>query len=289
MWKNINPGELLEIEPSLIKDFKNNEDKLKQMKAYYKISKGMISSHGFTTRNIRDLMCDIIDVDTLKNNNIDFGLATYNFSKRKPVYIFKENIKKDNFIDYIMASCSLPIFKLEKVIDDNFYIDGGFYDNCPSNMLLNKNYDLVYEVKINGVGLLRKPINSNGKIITISPSRDNGSIVEMNHERIIDNIYMGYYDTLKVLNKYWGYKYIFNKTYLVNYDKLVKKTDKFTLRRVYNFFNVNDSREAIIKSLEYLMEKNNYNYNEIYNIKKVIKSIKYKEMFIYQFIKGLSI
>jgi NTE family protein len=289
MWKSIDPGALLEIEPSLLNSYKNNDDKIKQIVSSLKISSSAIKKHGFPSKNIKELMTNIIDVKNLKRNNIDYGLATFNFSKKEPVYIYKEDIPTADFINYVMASCSLPIFKLDKVIDNNLYIDGGFYDNCPTNMLLEKNYDLVYEVKINGIGLSRKPIKSNAKIITIAPSRDNGSIMEMNHDKIVDNIYMGYYDTLKVLNKYWGYKYIFNKTYFLNYDKAIKNVDKFTLHRIYNFFDVNSSKEAIIKSLEYIMEKEKYDYNEIYNIKRVIKNIKYDQNFVYEFIKGLSI
>ena len=49
---------------------------------------------------------------------------------------FINAIKKLN--EYILASCNLPVFKMEKVIDNNFYIDGGFYDNNPINMFFNK-------------------------------------------------------------------------------------------------------------------------------------------------------
>lgn len=288
MWKNLNPGELLDLDSNLISEYNNNK-KSKQVIATLKITKKVIKDHGFTIENIKKLVTDLVDVDKVLTSSNDFGLATYNFSQKKSIYIFKENMTKENLIDYILASCSLPVFKLDKVIDNSLYLDGGFHDNCPTNMLIRKNYDIVYEVKINGIGVNRRHIQGNTKVITIAPSRDTGSIFEMNHKKIIDNINMGYFDTLKTLNKLLGYKYNFYKTYFLNYDKAVKKIDKFTLKRIYNFFNCQDNKTAIIKSLEYIMEKEDYKYNNVYNIRQIINHIPSSDHFVYKFIKGLSI
>jgi hypothetical protein len=93
----------------------------------------------------------------------------------------------------------------------------------------------------------------------------------MNHQKIIDNIYMGYYDTLKKLNKYLGYQYTFNYPLFMNYDNLFNKTDKFTYNRIRNFFKVYSQSRMIIKSLEYIMSKEKYNYNKVYNIRQLLK------------------
>ena len=288
MWKNLNPGELLELDSNLISEY-NDNNKSKKLLATLKITKKAIKDHGFTTLNIKKLVTELVDINKILTSSQDFGLATYNFSKRKSIYIYKENMSKDNLVDYIIASCSLPVFKLDKVIDDSYYLDGGFHDNCPTNMLIRKHYDVVYEVKINGIGVDRKHISGPTKVITIIPSRDTGSIFEMNHDKIVDNINMGYFDTLKYLNKLLGYKYNFHKTIFFNYNHAVKNIDKFTLKRIYSFFNCNDNKTAIIKSLEYIMEKENYEYNNVYRIKQIIKTIPNNNHFIYMFIKGLSI
>jgi hypothetical protein len=45
----------------------------------------------------------------------------------------------------------------------------------------------------------------------------------------------------------------------------------------------------IIKALEYIMSKENYNYNQVYSIRHVIKAVPNKDNFVYAFIRGLSI
>ena len=290
MWKDLKPGKVLNIADDLLSDY-NNQERNKTQKAIttIKIINDALKTHGFTTSNIRELLVNLIDIDKLFNSSKDYGLVTYNFSKNSPLYLFKEDMNENNLIDYIIASCSVPVFQWHKVIDDSYYLDGGFIDLCPSNMLIKKNYDLVYEVQIRGIGWVRKHSNGKTKVVTINPSRDTGSIVEMNHDKILDNINMGYFDTLKKLNKFIGYKYTFEKSLFINYNKAVQKVSPFMLRRIYNFFNCNNPQSAILKSLDYVMEKEEYDYNNVYNLKCIIKHMPMRNHFVYEFIKELSI
>lgn len=69
------------------------------------------------------------------------------------------------------------------MIDNEIYIDGGFYDNCPIKLLIDKNYDTIYEIRINGIGRNRNVAKKNSKVITIRPSRNICSILELNQEK----------------------------------------------------------------------------------------------------------
>lgn|SRR5574344_682053 len=286
-WKKLDPGELLNVSTELIDYVNDGNFNFKTVKGILKTSKYALKNHGFNILAIKDLINSLVNIKKLKSNKIDYGLVTYNFTKKEPLYIFKEDIPESSIIDYIIASCSLPIFRLDNSINNDLYIDGGFYDNCPSIMLINKHYDLIYEVKINGIGINKFNNTKNSKIILISPTRDNGSIFEMNHKKIIDNIYMGYFDTLKVLGKYYGFKYNFKKTVFVDYNKLLNKFDKFTRNRIIHFFNDYNAKRVIYKAVEYVMEKENYDYNKIYNFKRVVITIPVKYNFVYEFVKDL--
>ena len=44
---------------------------------------------------------------------------------------------------------------MEKIIDNNYYLDGGFYDNVPANALLNRGYTKVYAVDLKAIGIKR--------------------------------------------------------------------------------------------------------------------------------------
>jgi len=61
----------------------------------------------------------------------------------------------------------------------------------------------------------------------ISPSEDLGGTFEFNHEKIINNIKLGYLDTLKSFNKLQGHIYYFKP------EEFAKMLEKFNLQTIY--------------------------------------------------------
>lgn len=104
----------------------------------------------------------------------------------------------------------LPIFKFEKLIDNNYYLDGGFHDYIPANALLEKGYDKVYVIDLEAIGI-RRPYIDKRKIQVIRPSRKLGSILDFKKEDIRNNMKLGYFDTMRILKDFDGKKYLFKK------------------------------------------------------------------------------
>ena len=206
----------------------------------------------------------------------------------KPIYVFKEDIKKGKLTDYLMASCYLPIFKMEKLIDDNYYLDGGFYDYAPANALINRGYDKVYVVDLDAIGFRRK-YKDKDKVIVIKPSRKLGSIININESRVRENILMGYYDTLKIVKNLDGYKYIFKNKSDSYYRFLIRKVSKKKLKEMQKFFRTINEKKLVLKALEYVMDKENFSYYEVYSPMKIIRKIKKidKNYGVYNFVKKM--
>ena len=159
-------------------------------------------------------------------------------------------------------------------------------------MLIDKGYTKVYVVRVNigmSINITRK-LKKNIDVTYIKPSRNVGSILELNDEKVHDNIYMGYYDTLRILKHYDGYKYTFYNKRENYYNWIVRKMEDRQYRRVQNFFRTKTKKETIIKALEYVMEKEKIYYYQIYRVPKIIKNIQKnhkKTHFIYDFIGEL--
>ena len=207
----------------------------------------------------------------------------------KPLYLFKKDMKEGKIPEYILASCNLPVFKRAKLIDDDYYIDGGFYDTNPVNMLLDKGYDKVYSIEIQGIGLKQK-IKDKTKVVRITPSRFLGSTLNVNKDQINENIKLGYYDTLKVLKNYDGYNFIFKKYSNLLYNTLLRGIDDEFIKKVKQYFNAKDNREVVIKALEYIMIKEKLTYFDVYKTLKVIKYVRKKtknKHFVYEFVRKL--
>lgn len=252
----------------------------------------MVKNKGLSIDMLRDRLKEIVSEEKIRKSDIDFGLVTYKIKDKKGLYLFKEDIPKGKIVDYIVASCYLPVFQKKKLDDDSYYLDGCFCDNLPYNMLNEKGYDKIYVVELGSMGMYPKN-KTNAEIIRIKPSRNLGGSLNTNKYKIKENIKLGYYDGIKVFKKLDGKNFIFKKRNDWFYEFLTRKVSKRTLMRAEVFFLTRNKKEIVLKSLEYILKKERKTYLNIYKPYKEIKRIK-KERFnedliAYQFISELKL
>lgn len=289
-WYNVSPGIILGFDENFINAFNGEDLSITTLKGAFNTLKNIILNMGIDNKNLQDKLYELLDFDDFKNSSYDFGLVTVRLPKMEPVYVYKEDLSNiKELCEYILASCYLPVFREKRIIDNHFYVDGGFYDNSPVEMLAKKGYEEIYVINVKGIGINRKYSNDNIKIINVKPSRNNGSILELSTDVIRDNIKMGYYDTLRIVKKLDGFKYCFYKKSDFYYDFILRKIDKRLIRRVSNFFNVSDNRDIVIKALEYVLEKDNVNYYDVYRVGKLLKMYRKNtnKNFVYKFVSQL--
>ena len=181
---------------------------------------------GIDNTPLREMIRKYVDMDKLYNSPIDFGLVTYSVKNKTPLQVFKNEIPKEQMEDYLLASSCFPIFK-PQIINGEEYYDGGLYDNIPSNMLIEKGYKNIIIADIAGVGFSKKTVNKDIYVKVISSSEDLGGTFEFNHERILNNIKLGYLDTMKSFNKLQGHIYYFKP------EEFAKMLEVFNLQTIY--------------------------------------------------------
>lgn len=291
-WENVDIPNVLGLDETLIKKIQNREIDVDFFGKTFKSAVQILKNRGIEIKGLEKVLKEQIDEKELRASKKDFGLCTIKLNGMKPLYIFKEEMKEGLLHEYILASCYLPCFHMEKKVDGNYYTDGCFYDNSPVNMLIGKGYTKLYVVRINpffAINIKQKP-KKKVDITYIKPSRNTGLPLEFRKEKTLDNISMGYYDTLRILKGYDGYKFTFQKKKDWYYKFITRKASKQELKRVKNFFRVKTKKEAVIKSLEYIMEKEHIDYYAIYKVPKMIRYLKKnteKKHFIYDFVGDL--
>ena len=181
---------------------------------------------GIDNTPLREMIKQYIDMDKLYNSDIDFGLITYSVKNKTPLQKFKNEIPKEKMIDYLLASSCFPIFKPQKINGVEYY-DGGLYDNIPTNMLIEKGYKNIIIADIAGVGFSKKTLKKDIYVKVIYPSEDLGGTFEFNHERIVNNIKLGYLDTMRSFNKVQGHIYYFRP------EEFSKMLEIFNLQTIY--------------------------------------------------------
>ena len=289
-WQNGDFGYILGFSSRLVNKTNKDEYDLERLNEVLNNIKSIIQNKGISTINLRKKLEEFNLEEKLKKSKKDFGLVTVRFNDFKPRYIFKENIPCNKLNDYIIASCFLPIFKFEKMIDNSYYLDGGFHDYIPANSLLDKGYDIVYVIDLKAIGI-RRPYKDHKKIKVIKPSRKLGSILDFKQEDIKNNILLGYFDTIRILKEFDGKKYIFKKRDKWYYEYLLKNISKKERTKMEKLFGTKNSKRLVIKALEFVMMKEKFTYYNIYKVKNVIKRIRYvnKDTQVYKFVKNMNV
>ena len=246
-WTNISIGEVLGFPENLITKKVNNEYDLSYIKLSIKNMINIIKSHGVRTEGLKKILEEHVDKEALIHSKMDFGICTIKLPNLTPLYIFKEDMQQEKIDDYIFASCYLPIFKMEKKIDEHYYLDGGFYDNTPVNMLIEKGYKKIYVIELNPLINRKRKLIKPVEIIKITPRRSLGGILIYDNKTLEENIKMGYYDALRVVKKLDGYHYCFKRKKDFLYKWLLRKINKKVINKIMGFFNAKTEKEAIIK------------------------------------------
>jgi len=184
--------ELPILELADIKDFKHNltTTMKKGVAALVKI----IHNKGLHTDRMKSFLEKYIDEERIRESSKDFGLVTLSISERKAYELMLDEIPDGQLVSYIMASSSVPGFHLE-TIEGNTFVDGGVYNNCPSNLLIKKGYSDILAVRIARLHSLLW--TDDPKIKIIAPIEDLGNILLFTSENCAAKIELGYNDGLR--------------------------------------------------------------------------------------------
>ena len=220
MYENIKIKDIMNVEGV------NSQKDIFDLSNILNLATNYTKQKGIDNTPLRKMIEHYIDIDKVYNSEIDFGLVAYSVKNKTPLQKFKNEIPKEQLVDYLLASSCFPIFKPQKIGDEEYY-DGGLYDNAPSNMLIEKGYKNLIIADIAGAGFSRKTLDRNVYVKVISPAEELGGIFEFNHERIINNMKLGYLDTMRSFNKLQGHMYYFKP------EEFAKMLENFNLQTIY--------------------------------------------------------
>ncbi|MBW4828056.1 MAG: patatin-like phospholipase family protein [Clostridiaceae bacterium] len=206
LWYNMCYSKVMNADDIEMKKLKKGKLTKEDIKSLSERIKGIITEKGIDVTPLKDLLCELIDEDKIRNSGKDFGIVTVSLTDLKPLELYIEDIPEGKLVEYLLASAYFPAFKKEK-INGKMYIDGGIYNNLPINLLSDKGYKDIIAIRTHGPGRLKKNDNSGLNIIYISPNDDLGKTLDFDGEVARKNLKLGYYDGLKALKGLKGYKY----------------------------------------------------------------------------------
>jgi NTE family protein len=304
LWYNISPEKIFNIrQEALDKIKKLNFDK-NDLSYLWKQVKNIVDNKGLDISLIEDILKENVDEARIREAEKDFGIVTVSLSDMKPVKIYIEEIPEGRLIDYLLASSNLPTFKQEKR-NGKYFLDGGFYDNLPVDMLIDKGYEDIIVIRTHGLGItrdIRKKENLNIKYI--EPEDDLGNILDFDNELARRNLKLGYLDAKRVFkDEIRGHDYYIKIHRDMDYflyllmdipDESIKRISHFLgfedmnprralfeviLPRLVSFLDLEDKDDYIdimIAVLEVIAKKVGLDKLKIYDFDEFVKAISKK-------------
>ena len=269
-------SEIIGLDKDIVETYKNfkfNKDDIKE--TIVEINK-ILKNKGLDVTNYKKIIDKYVDENRVRRSKINYGLVTFRVKDKKPLELTINDIEEGKLSEYILASSYLPVFKMDKIIDNSFYLDGAFSDNLPINLLEKNDCKDVIAIRIDGIGKIKKKLHEFTNIIEIKPTKKTGPIIMFDNNDIKNNYYMGYYDTYLKFNKLDGYKYYFKK--FKYYKFITRKVSDKKLNLIKIRFRTTDIKEIILKSIENILENNDIYYYKVYSIPRIIRYIKKKKL-----------
>ena len=208
-WETTSNDDLFSEEDKGFLEIINRQVNLNTLSALKENIKAAVENGGIDTSKIRAYMERTIDPKRLLESSIDYGMIAVAIPELQPLIAYKKDMTLENALDYVLASASFPGFQ-PTAIGDKKYLDGGLYDACPYNELLDYGCDEVIAIRLNGFGIIH-PVRDKQKIRQIFPSEQLGPVMRFDPVTSRRNIQMGYYDTMRFMKGLPGRLYYFTQ------------------------------------------------------------------------------
>ncbi len=206
-WETTANDDLFSEEDKGFLEIINRQVNLNTLSALKENIKAALENGGIDTSKIRAFLEQNIDPQRLLESPIDYGMIAVAFPELQPLIAYKKDMTPENVLNHVLASASFPGFQ-PTVIGDKKYLDGGLYDACPYNELLDYGCDEVIAIRLNGFGIIH-PLRDKQKIRQIFPSEQLGPVMRFDPATSRRNIQMGYYDTMRFMRELPGQLYYF--------------------------------------------------------------------------------
>lgn len=206
----------------------------------------IVFHHGAGTSRLKELLDTYIDENQIRSAAMDYGIPVVSLPAFEAHYLFKEDIPAGRLTDYIVASASAFPAIHSYEIDGVDYIDGGYADEIPVNMAMQKGATHVIAVNLKGMGLVKyDSIKKAPNLVYIEPKWDLGNILIFDRANAKRIMRLGYLDTMKALGLLDGSYFAFAKGTF----------DKATLKAADACARVFDLDPLVLYTREIFLEK----------------------------------
>ncbi|MCR5786545.1 MAG: patatin-like phospholipase family protein, partial [Acholeplasmatales bacterium] len=269
----------------VLNGIKNNKNSISMVLNY-------VTNRGADIRPLKKLFKEYIDPEKIVNSDITFGIFSAQYPSMKGNEVIANKLDPNLIRDYILSSASCwPVFPISKIGDKSF-VDGGYNDNLPINFCLKLGASEVVAIDLNPEPTHPEYLHKSF-VKYIRPTHFLGTFMQFGHEQIMQNMALGFLDTMKAYKQYQGYRYTitfempdinyqdFTNRIIEIYSYISRNNIKFSKKseidkHIFEYLSqYTDSstlnhKELFIRALEVFAELLDVSYFNVYSISSLI-------------------
>ena len=172
------------------------------------LQKYIFSRSGMDISPLKTKIDSLYDHQAFKQSPIDFACMTFNITTLKPVAYQKADMHFENAKDILIASASCyPAFPVLEMNGEQ-YIDGGYADNVPIDLVADFNCSHIFAIDVEGPGVVRS-VDPKLDVFMMKPILPLMNFLDFTATSGMKNLQVGYFETLKLFQKRAGAIYTF--------------------------------------------------------------------------------
>lgn len=171
--------------------------------------KRTVKGGGFNIDPLKALIAETVDEEKVRRSSRECFVTTFSVTDRREVNFDLKQAAAGEMKDMLLASACFPGFKNERLFG-KIYMDGGCVNNVPANVLTDRGYKDIIQIRIYGIGIDREKLfklPEDVNVYQIAPRRNLGGILEFDGKKAKRNMQLGYLDAMRLLYDLKGRKY----------------------------------------------------------------------------------
>ena len=274
IWQEMKYSKVMDIDDHWMEELLGGEKSIREV-----IAEGLryLREGGVDITPLRDMIEEHLDEKKIRGSGIEFCLLTFSISMMKEIDISIYDIPEGMLSDFLLASAYLVGFKNEK-LHGKTYIDGGIFNNVPTNSLIARGYEDLIQIRIYGPGRSPKvKWAENTKIYEIAPRVSLGSIMEFDSKRSKKNIKLGYLDAKRIIYGLAGRIYYIEQSreewYYEKILKSLSEIEKAEMAFVLKLSGKEKAEELYLAMLEASAKQLRVPKYQIYTVQELEKTV----------------
>lgn len=209
MWQSIATEKILSL-PST--ESRTHYTAVQLMNDIQQLTLKAIQGKGVSTEPLLNLIKSLIIPEKMLQSQYDFFIITTALpTMEEKILSLKEMIKEDLPL-WLLASSSFFPAMAACLIDEVYYVDGGYRNNVPRDILINHGAQDLIVVDVDGPGITKPTkIPKTVTEIYLKSSWSLGNVLLFDGNRSSWNMALGYLETKKAYGQYAGNLYTFNQ------------------------------------------------------------------------------